>query len=107
LVAGCALGRTFGVVLPVMLFCAAFFTAFFAAVGVIFVAEFAKDAGWLFADVAAEDFVVCDLEDEESVFAVPEKECQMSRLNADLDREQNAYPLQSKLNTRSYTMLAR
>jgi hypothetical protein len=103
LAAGCALGGTFGVVLPVMLLCA----TFFAAIGVIFVAEFAEDARGLFADVAANDFVVCDLEDEESVFAVAERECQMSGLDADLDREQNVYPSQSKLDTRSYTMFAR
>jgi hypothetical protein len=40
-----------------VLFCA----AFFAAVSIAFGVEFAEDAGGLFFDVTAEDFVVCYL----------------------------------------------
>jgi hypothetical protein len=57
LVTGCALGGAFGVVLPVVLFC----TAFFVVVGVAFGVEFAEDTWGGFADVVPEDFVMCYL----------------------------------------------
>jgi hypothetical protein len=63
LVAGCALGRAFGVVFAVV----GFFATVFAAVIVAFSIELAEDAGGFFFDVTAEDFVLCYLEDGESV----------------------------------------
>jgi hypothetical protein len=104
LVTGCALGGAFGVVLPVVLFC----TAFFAVVGVAFGVEFAEDTWEGFASVGPEDFVMCYLLRWKSVSVIAKRWYQMRGCWMSVfDREEKTYPHYSELHTRSYPMFAR